>query len=403
MIEPLKTVNFFPRWLHAGAILAVCSAFFLLLLGQLVTSFRAGMADPIWPTEPWYLFNNFSVDPSYLIEHSHRIAGYIIGVVVILLALGLWCTEPRSITKWIAIFGMFVLVAGYGEFHRGLMAQRDLNTAIQVPYASVAVITFGFLVMFGVAIFTLLRGSPGATVRFLGSTALIAVMIQGLLGGFRVKLNALVGTDLAAVHGIFAQVVLSLLVFLAVLTERPCSPGCTPLNSRERSLGKWALFLTILLFVQVIWGAIIRHAPTQLTQRLHFLTAFLAFAVALLLLRAVFANRSARTRTGIFGWALGGLLIAQVYLGVEAWMMKFGMYTLPELVPITQVNATIRTLHALVGSGLLMSSLVVAVRLGRTMILETPTEDANDSEWVEQEMMPDRAVEIAARFGGNES
>ena len=51
-------------------------------------------------------------------------------------------------------------------------------------------------------------GVKNAGLRLLGTAALIAVMIQGLLGGFRVKLNDLVGTDLAAVHGIFAQVVL---------------------------------------------------------------------------------------------------------------------------------------------------------------------------------------------------
>ena len=45
-----------PRWLHVWAIFTVAVTVVLLVLGQLVTSFRAGMADPIWPTEPWYLF-----------------------------------------------------------------------------------------------------------------------------------------------------------------------------------------------------------------------------------------------------------------------------------------------------------------------------------------------------------
>ena len=48
----------------------------------------------------------------------------------------------------------------------------------------------------------------------------------------------------------------------------------------------------------------------------------------------------------------------QIVLGVEAWMAKFGSYTLPELVTITTQYATIRTAHALVGSGLLATALV---------------------------------------------
>ena len=80
-------------------------------------------------------------------------------------------------------------------------------------------------------------GVRGAGVRLLGALALVAVMIQGLLGGFRVKLNELVGTDLAAFHGVFAQVVFGLLVTLAVMTARPTA---TDLGERGRRLRLWA-------------------------------------------------------------------------------------------------------------------------------------------------------------------
>ncbi len=103
MNEISKTDKSLPRWLHIGAILAVLSTFLLLILGQLVTSFRAGMADPIWPTEPWYLVNNYKFEAGYLIEHSHRIAGFTVGGIVCLLIIGLWWTEPSDpIARWIA-------------------------------------------------------------------------------------------------------------------------------------------------------------------------------------------------------------------------------------------------------------------------------------------------------------
>jgi hypothetical protein len=115
--------------------------------------------------------------------------------------------------------------------------------------------------------------------------------------------------------------------------------------------------------LQVAFGAMVRHFPTPLTQRLHFLTAFAATAVAALVLRAVLCDPAARRHAGRFAWALAGLVALQLYLGVEAWLAKFGQYTLPELVRVTAEGGAIRTLHALVGSGVWAVSLALAVRL----------------------------------------
>src|SRR5438067_3475709 len=123
-------------WLHRWAVLTVCATFVLLLLGAVVTTFRVGMADPIWPTYPWHLLL-ISYDeprPGFIIEHTHRLAGYIVGCCVIVLAIGLWYYHPRRWLGW------------------------------------------------------------------LGVLALAGVIVQGLLGGFRVVLNALVGTNLALIH-----------------------------------------------------------------------------------------------------------------------------------------------------------------------------------------------------------
>ena len=80
----------------------------------------------------------------------------------------------------------------------------------------------------------------------------------------------------------------------------------------------------IAVFVQLVWGAMLRHTPDPLNQRLHLLTAFVVVAAAVWLLRAGFADPAARVRVAPAGWVLGGLLAMQVALGVEAWMTKFG-------------------------------------------------------------------------------
>jgi hypothetical protein len=320
---------------------------------------------------------------------------------VSVLVIGLWWLEPRSVARWTAIAGLIVLLSGFGEFHRGLMAQRDVSPRdVRLPLASVGVTGAGLVIVFGVALSGVLAGVRGAGLRLLGSTALVAVMIQGLLGGFRVKLNELVGTDLAAVHGVFAQVVFCLLVVLAVVTAPAVTAAHTE-SSQEHSVARWSVILAVLLFVQVIWGAMVRHDPTPLTQRLHYLTAFLALAVAVSVLRGVFTVPSVSTRAGLIGWVLLGLLATQLYLGVEAWIAKFGAYKLPELVEITPENALIRTAHALVGSGLLACAVALAVKLHRTLRPENRTSDSIDSGWTDRTTPDLQTADSSMRFRGN--
>ncbi len=367
MTDSLRPV---PRWLHVWAVLAVIATLALLAIGQLVTSFAAGMADPVWPTEPWYVFRTatdtekerFRKDYQFFLEHSHRIAGYTIGGLVIVLSLGVWWTEPRKPARWIALAGIFVLIGGYGEFHRGLMAQRDkLPADVRLPMGAARVALAGLGTMLAVAVWGLLARVPGAGLRLLAGLALVAVMIQGLLGGFRVKLNELVGTDLAAFHGIFAQIVFGLLTSIAVLSARVSSVA----SAESRRLGRWAWVLALLVFIQVAFGAMVRHYPIPLSQRLHFATAFVATALAVWALREVFVDPVSRARTGWFAWALTALLVVQLYLGIEAWLAKFGAYMPPDVVPITPEGGAIRTLHALVGSGVWAASLALALSLWR--------------------------------------
>jgi heme A synthase len=373
---------------------SVVATFVLLAIGQFVTSFGAGMADPVWPTEPWYVFHTatesekakFREQFAFFIEHTHRIAGWTVGGLVIVLATGIWWGEPRKVARWVALVGLVVLVAGYGEFHRGLMAQRDIPpTEVRVPTRPVETVLAGLVLVLAVAVSG--ARQRGSGLRFLALLALVAVMIQGLLGGFRVKLNELVGTDLAAFHGVFAQVVFGLLVWLAVATARPAPSWSAGFDARR--LHRWAVVLAHLIFLQVVFGAMVRHYPVPLSQRLHFLTAFLATILAVLVVRAVLTNPITRARAGAFAWVFAGLVVVQLYLGVEAWMARFGQYTLPELVKVTPESGAIRTFHALVGSGVWGSALALSIRL------RPVSAPANTLEPVESERVGERAPATA--------
>src|SRR6266478_6224989 len=160
----------------------------MLLLGAIVTTFKVGMADPVWPTLPWHLLLIDWQEPSagFLIEHTHRAAGHVIGCCVIVLAVGLWLYEPRAWLRWL---GLGVLASMIVTLAIGFWLKE---THFWLICAAVTLAAVGL--MLGLA---LRLKEPAFWLRVLANAALGGVIVQGLLGGFRVKLNALIGTDLA--------------------------------------------------------------------------------------------------------------------------------------------------------------------------------------------------------------
>lgn len=292
--------RFAPCWLHGWALLTAAATVALLALGAVVTTFKVGMADPVWPTYPWHLalIDWSEPNPGFVIEHTHRLAGYVVGCCVIVLTLGLLFTAQRSWLKW------------------------------------------------------------------LGVAALAGVIAQGLLGGFRVRLHELLGTNLAIIHGCFAQIVFSLFVSLAAVTSARFAAATSPAEATPR-LRRWSLALTILVFLQLVWGALVRHTNGALAQRMHFLTAFAVVAVAVWFARTALANPSARRLLGRTLIVLGVLLVLQIMLGVESWLGKYAGVLLPEMHKPTPGQAATRVAHVLVGSFILAVSVVLTVLVHR--------------------------------------
>lgn len=287
----------------------------LLALGGIVTTRRVGMSDPVWPTTPWYLFFTSWQEPrpGFLIEHSHRLAGWFLGALTIVFAVAIWKTaRPRGL-------------------------------------------------------------------RWLGIACLAAVSFQGLLGGMRVYLDALAGPELAAFHGCSAQVVFCILISAVFYTSasRPRSP--MPEDVRARLRGT-ALTLVLLVFMQLIWGSIVRHNPTPLMQRLHLFTAFAVVSVAVWsILSAQTHDASGRLRRSHS--LLGMFLVVQVVLGIEAWMGKFASGILWDLQTPTTGQIIVRTAHVLVGTGIFATSVVLVLQtreVKRTLPSEPVPSDAPD-------------------------
>lgn len=124
-----------PVWLRGWALWTALSALPLVFLGAEVTTKKAGMADPVGIRNPLYLFEREADVPGQpvrfwhlwqtgqfrlLIEHSHRLFGFLVGLNCIVLAIGLgWAA--RGWYRWLG------LLAGLAVAPQGILGILRVN------------------------------------------------------------------------------------------------------------------------------------------------------------------------------------------------------------------------------------------------------------------------------------
>jgi cytochrome c oxidase assembly protein subunit 15 len=187
------------RFLHWYAVSVAATILVLICSGGLVTSHGAGMAVPDWPNSFGY---NMFLFP---------------------------------LSRWVG--GVF-----FEHTHRLIASGVGLLTI-------------------ALCVFTLVV-EQRAWVKWLAGIAVLAVVVQGVLGGLRVtEHNALLGLF----HGCLAQGFFCLVATIALVTspfwrriERAARAG------EIRTLRFWAVTVTVMLFIQLALGASMRHSHTGL-------------------------------------------------------------------------------------------------------------------------------------------
>lgn len=222
----------------------------------------------------------------------------------------------------------------------------------------------GFLTLL-LAIFLWL-GESRKWLRWLGTIALGMVILQGVLGGLRVLL---IQQTLAVIHGAFAHAFFALMISLALFTSRewqsPVEPVETPTANRLQRL---ALITTLLIYSQVVFGAILRHTGYRLDA--HVVLAGLIMVHIALLVAQILKQPTVHSRVGRPVTLLGGCLLLQLLLGVGAYLIKF---TPARGALGLGLIETIVTAHVAVGALLLATSMVVTLRLYRVVALPEAT------------------------------
>lgn len=147
---------------------------------------------------------------------------------------------------------------------------------------------------------------------------LAAVIVQGILGGFRVWLDE---RGLAMVHGFFAACVTALLASIVTVLSQGWFRAAD--KYREATVGfakPFAIATLGLLTVQYLLGGAIRHHHTGLHE--HLGLGILAAVAAVM--NAVLAHRTGVNWLRSSGWGLCLAVLCQVALGAGAWIARWG-------------------------------------------------------------------------------
>jgi heme a synthase len=198
----IGTPSTYSRALHGFCIVLMCATFVLLMSGGTVTSKGVGMSVPDWPTT----FN----ENMFLAHPKH------------------WFGEGKWAQFW-------------EHSHRLMGSLVGMLTLIETVWLFRVEKQRGWLRVVAVALFVL-------------------VVVQGLMGGFRVTENS---SLLAMIHGVHAQLFFALTILAAAATgpvwAKAVEAGSWRKVPEARAvvIGTWVLLG--VLFVQLMLGAAVRH------------------------------------------------------------------------------------------------------------------------------------------------
>jgi heme a synthase len=360
-----STIISYPVWLRGWCALTLASVVAGIAIGTLVTTFHVGMADKLWPTAPWHLLISERVpDFGYYVEHSHRIANYVVGICMFVLAMMYWswCPQPsRRLAAWLSLIGLGVGLSLWMRMVR-TSGERSfealINPGLRVMAASAAVLLF-------VVGREMASATAGRWQRLVVSIASIGVITQASLGGLRVYLNEVRGPELAVIHGIFAQVVLACTAVLVLMT----TPRWNTLFDLEFDplVRRLSAATVGILIVQIVFGGLLRHLENPIGQRLHPLLAFAVAGLVVWMAALTFREIAGAQRLRGKAMALLMLVALQAALGIEAFIRTVD--PVAHSTSVSLPDAIVRSLHVLTGFGVFTSAVLLAARAWKSRLI----------------------------------
>jgi cytochrome c oxidase assembly protein subunit 15 len=326
--HPIRATSPQP-WLHRFAVVGCVTIFLLLITGGLVTGWQAGLAVPDWPG-----------------TFGHNMFLYPI-------------TEMTG-----------------GKFYEH--AHRLYGSLVGLTAIGLVIATW--------------RLDDRSIVRRFTIVILIAVIIQGVMGGLRVT-EALAGdagvevsvadhetalsATLRVTHGVFAQLVFASLSLLAVMTTpRWRMTDQTGLPASTKRYVSMVMWLVPLIVLQLILGAAFRHTSTAETPLNIFGHIHYTFAAVV----AIVAGT-----VGIVAWGMMGRYVPMIGAAGKWLLIALGLQLLLGIAALvavmtnsvnpTRFDVIITTTHQANGALMLVIAVVLAAWVRRAAQWPSPAEE----------------------------
>ena len=287
----------------------------------------------------------------------HRYALITAGCTFVLLLAGALVTSTGSslaVPDWPLSFGKF-----FPEMKGGVLFEHGHRMVA----GTVALLTLGLAVVTQ-------KTENRLWVKRLAWSAMGAIVLQAVLGGVTVLLH--LPTQVSVAHAGLAQIFFCLIVTLALVTSK----GWIEETSRRiipnpPSLQRWALGTTVLIYFQILIGAVTRHSGAGLAIPdfpLSFGGTFPSDGSSLVLLQFSHTRIGASlvlifVNATCFRFCKNypeekGLFWPAAAAGLFVWLQCF----LGMLIIITQKAIVPTSVHVIIGAATLASMLVLTIK-----------------------------------------
>lgn len=286
----------------------------------------------------------------------HRFALFTAAATFVLVIAGGLVTSTGSglaVPDWPTTFGHNMFLYPWSKMVGGILVEHGHR----LIGAGIGLLTVTLALWLWIA-------DPRGWLRWLGVVAIALVIVQGVLGGLRV---VWLDRTLAIVHAALAQGFFALIASVAFFTSREGVEAPREIQADTGRLRALALFTTGVIYLQLIFGAILRH--TGMGMALHLLCAGVVtiqiFSLAVWILGR-YADQPRLVRPVVL---LGALLVVQLVVGMGAYLGKFTSLgdglSFGHLVALT-------TTHVATGALMLAACLVLTLRVYRLAAPRVP-------------------------------
>ena len=246
----IKMNNHFHRWLHRFACLLAFATFLLICAGASVTSHRAGLAVPDWPTTYGSFMFSFPISKwvgNIRYEHVHRLIASVVGMLTVALTFWLVRREQRRWVRRLGIAALGVVIA-QGVLG-GLTVKLMLPPPISIAHASLAEAFFCITIALALVTSECWMQAPPAyetanagLIRRLALISTFAIYLQIILGA----------TIRHSESGVLAHIIGAVVVFGCVIT----SMVIVLFTQKQKEFVRLALLLPGLVTAQVALGLV---------------------------------------------------------------------------------------------------------------------------------------------------